>query len=145
MMDHSRWHRAAPAIEPLASDVCPIRQMTLDPSDGGSEGIAYTFQPDGMWQFGYLLTSALYSCQMKVLVFNQGDITSSDPGAHLMELHADRSQMHSEDSCSAAEDYDKELVPTDETLIWQRTTDEYGDVLMLRHPDTGFSAFRPMR
>lgn len=114
-------------------------------SDGGSEGIGYTFLPDGTWQFGYLLSSALYSCQMKVLVFNQGEIASSDPDTHLMELHVDRSQMHSEDTCSAAENYDKELVPADETLIWQRTTDEYGDVLMLRHPDTGFSAFRPMQ
>ncbi len=71
--------------------------------------IGYTFQPDGTWQFGYLLTSALYSCQMTVLVFNQGKVTSSDPATHLMELHADRSQMHSEDTCSAAENYDKEL------------------------------------
>jgi hypothetical protein len=112
-------------------------------SDGGGEGIGYTFQPDGTWQFGYLLTSALYSCQMKVLVFNEGEITSSDPETHLMELHADRSQMHSEDTCVAANNYDKELAPADEVLVWQRTTDEYGDVLMLRHPDTGFSAFRP--
>ena len=114
-------------------------------SDGGSEGIGYTFMPDGTWQFGYLLTSTLYACEMRVMVFNQGIITSVDPSTNLMELHTDRSQMHSEDTCSAEENYDKELVPGDETIIWQRTTDEYGDVLMLRHPDTGFSAFRPMQ
>jgi hypothetical protein len=113
-------------------------------SDGGSEGLAYTFLPDGSWQFGYLLKSALYDCQMTVLVFNQGMVTSSDPATHLVELHTDRSQMHSEDTCSAEENYDKELVPADETLIWDRTVDEYGDVLMLRHPDSAFSAFRPM-
>ncbi len=112
-------------------------------SDGGSEGNGYTFQPDGTWQFGYLLTSALYSCQMKVLVFNQGEITSSDTDTHLTELHADRSQVHSEDTCSAAENYDKELVPADETLIWQRMTDEYGDVLMLRHPRHGLLRLPP--
>ncbi len=75
----------------------------------------------------------------------KGEITSSDGDTHLMELHADRSQMDSGDTCSAAENDDKDLVPADGTLIWQRTTDEYGELLMLRQPDTGFSASLPMQ
>lgn len=113
-------------------------------TDGGSQGIGYAFRPDGSWQFGYLMTSALYGCQMRVLVFNQGELAAADPATHLLQLHTDRSQMHSEDTCSVADNYDKELPPSDEVLIWERTTDEYGDVLFLRHPDSGPSPFRPM-
>jgi hypothetical protein len=125
------------------SSVGYVDQTTGSYSDGGSEGLAYTFLPDGTWQFGYLLSSALYGCQMRVLVFNEGELASTDPATHLIELRMSRSQMHSEDTCSESGNYDKELAPADETLIWDRTTDEYGDVLMLRHPDTGYSAFRP--
>ena len=113
-------------------------------SSGGSEGLMYAFAPDGSWESGWLLQSALYACQMRVMVYKTGVLSDSDPATGIIQLDTQGAQMHSEDTCSEASNYDKQLPPDDETLIWVRTSDEYGDVLMLRSPDTGYSVFRPM-
>ena len=112
-------------------------------SEGRSEGVAYTFYPDGTWQYGYLVNSSLYSCTMRILVFRQGVLAAVDEAAHTADLDTQLAQMHSEDSCVTEYNYDKQLPPDDETLIWTRTTDEYGDVLLLRGPTTDVSVFRP--
>jgi hypothetical protein len=112
-------------------------------SDGSTQGMAYTFYPDGTWQYGWMITSSLYSCSMRVVVFRQGTLSAADETRRYADLDATLSQMHSEDTCVSANNYDRELAPDDETILWQRTRDEYGEVLMLRGPTSGFSAFRP--
>jgi hypothetical protein len=121
----------------------------LDPShgsysSGGGEGLMYTFLPDGSWQSGWLLTSRLYACSMRVMVYREGTLAGSDPTTGMLRLHTVAAQIHSEDSCSADGNYERELPPDDETLLWVRTSDEYGEVLMLRAPDSAWSVFRPM-
>ncbi len=113
-------------------------------SSGGSEGLMYAFAPDGSWEYGWLLQSALYTCQMRVMVYRTGVLSDSDPSTGMIQLDTQTAQMHSEDTCSESDNYDKQLPADDETLIWVRTSDEYGDVLMLRAPDTDYSIFRPM-
>ena len=113
-------------------------------SSGGGEGLMYGFAPDGSWQYGWMLQSALYSCEMRVMVYRTGVLSASDPTTGMLQLDTLSSQMHSEDTCSEDGNYDKQLPPDDETLIWVRTSDEYGEVLLLRAPDTDFSLFRPM-
>jgi hypothetical protein len=112
-------------------------------SDGSTTGLAYTFYPDGTWQYGWLMTSTLYGCSMRVLVFRQGTVAAADETKHYADLDTTLSQMHSEDSCVAENNYDRDLPPDDETIIWERTTDQYGDALLLRSPSSGFSVFRP--
>jgi hypothetical protein len=112
-------------------------------SEGGSEGLRYVFSEDGTWSFGYLITSQLYACLMRVMVYREGIVDYSDPVAHLLHLDARTAQIHSEDSCAADGDDDRDLPPDDEVLLWHRTADEYGDVLFLRSPTSGYSAFRP--
>jgi hypothetical protein len=114
-------------------------------SSGGSEGLMYAFAPDGSWQSGWLLSSQLYSCLMRVMVYKDGVLTDSDPSTGMLRLATVTAQIHSEDSCSADGNYERDLPPDGETLSWARTTDEYGDVLMLRGPDTAWSLFRPMQ
>lgn len=112
-------------------------------SEGRTQGIAYTFSPDGTWQFGFLTSSQLYGCAMKVMVFREGVLASVDEAAHLAELDTQLAQIHSEDTCVADFNYDRDLAPDDETIIWTRTTDEYGDALLLRGPTTEVTVFRP--
>jgi hypothetical protein len=114
-------------------------------SDGGSEGLMYAFLPDGGWQSGWLLASQLYGCAMRVMVFRSGVIADSQPSEGLLQLDTRTAQIHSEDTCSVEGTYERDLPPDDETLFWWRTTDDYGEVLMLRGPDTAWSLFRPMR
>lgn len=38
----------------------------------------------------------------------------------------------------------RSLRPEDESLDWSRGSDEYGEVLLLRGPDTSWRLFRPM-
>jgi hypothetical protein len=121
----------------------------VDPNGGsydsaGGEGVMYRFSADGSWSYGWLLTSRLYACSMRVSVYRQGVLAVSDPAMGMLQLDTLSSTIHSEDDCSEDGNYDHELPADDETLLWQRTTDEYGDVLLLRGPDTSFSAFRPM-
>jgi hypothetical protein len=113
-------------------------------SEGRTQGVAYTFYPDGTWQFGFLTTSQLYGCAMKILVFRQGVLAAVDEAARIADLDTQLAQMHSEDTCVAEYNYDRELPPDDETLIWTRTTDEYGDALLLRSPTTEVTVFRPV-
>jgi hypothetical protein len=113
-------------------------------SSGGSEGLMYAFAPDGSWEYGWLLQSALYACEMRVMVYRTGVLSDSDPSTGMIQLDTQTAQMHSEDTCSESGNYDKQLPADDETLIWVRTSDEYGDELMLRAPDTDYSIFRPM-
>lgn len=112
-------------------------------SDGSTQGVAYTFHPDGTWQYGWMISSSLYGCSMRSIVFRQGTVAAADEAKHWADLDATLAQMHSDDACIAANDYDRDLPPDDETIIWDRTTDEYGDALLLRGPDTAFSVFRP--
>lgn len=112
---------------------------------GGSEGLMYAFAADGTWQSGWLLTSRLYACAMQVMVYRSGLITHSDPATGLLELTASTAQIHSEDSCSESGNYERDLPLEDETLHWTRSDDEYGEVLLLRGPDTSWSLFRPLR
>lgn len=111
---------------------------------GGSEGLVYAFAADGTWQSGWLLTSRLYGCAMQVMVYRSGVITHSDPAAGLLELAASTAQIHSEDTCSASGNYERDLPLEDETLYWTRSDDAYGEVLLLRGPDTSWSLFRPL-
>jgi hypothetical protein len=113
-------------------------------SSGGSEGLMYAFAPDGSWEYGWLLQSALYACEMRVMVYRTGVLSDSDPSTGMIQLDTQTAQMHSEDTCSESGNYDRQLPADDETLIWVRTSDEYGDELMLRAPDTDYSIFRPM-
>ena len=113
-------------------------------SSGGSEGLMYAFLPDGTWQSGWLLSSQLYGCAMRVMVYRDGTLVESDPAAGMLRLDTATAQIHSEDSCSADGNYDRDLPTDDETLYWARANDTYGEVLMLRGPDTSWSPFRPM-
>ncbi|MFN8619683.1 MAG: hypothetical protein U0869_02905 [Chloroflexota bacterium] len=112
-------------------------------SDGSSTAEAYTFYPDGTWQYAWMISSTLYGCSMRTVVFREGTIAAADEAKHYADLDTTRSQMHSEDACVDANNYDRELPPDDDTIIWERTTDQYGEVLMLRGPNTAFSPFRP--
>lgn len=121
----------------------------VDPDDGsygagGTQGLMYAFGPDGGWQSGWLLSSQLYACRMRVVVYRSGVISESDPSVGLLELDATTAQIHSEDDCSDDGNYDRDLPLDHETLYWMRSTDPYGEVLMLRGPDTAWSLFRPM-
>ncbi len=121
----------------------------LDPNQGsyasgGSQGLMYAFASDGAWQSGWLLTSQLYACRMQVLVYRQGLITASDPTLGMLRLATLTAQIRSVDDCSADGNYQRELPHDSEDLYWSRTTDAYGDVLLLRGPDTTWSQFRPM-
>ena len=113
-------------------------------SSGGSEGLMYAFLPDGTWQSGWLLSSQLYGCAMRVMVYRDGTLVGSDPATGMLRLDTATAQIHSEDTCSADGNYDRDLPADDETLYWSRVSDAYGEVLMLRGPDTSWSAFRPM-
>jgi hypothetical protein len=113
-------------------------------SSGGSEGLMYAFAPDGTWQSGWLLTSQLYACLMRVMVFRSGVVSASDLMTGQVQLQATTAQIRSEDSCSADGNYERDLSRDDETLFWSRSTDEYGGLLLLRGPDTSWSLFRPM-
>lgn len=120
----------------------------VDPNDGSySEGrtqaVAYTFYPDGSWQYGFLTASQLYGCAMRIVVFRQGVVAAVDEVRRTVDLDTQLAQMHSEDTCVAEYNYDRELPPDDETLIWTRTTDQYGDALLLRGPTTDVTVFRP--
>jgi hypothetical protein len=126
------------------SDIGYVDPNTGSYSQGGATGLAYTFNPDGSWESGFLMTSQLYNCAMRVHVYRAGNLVATDPATHIVDLDALVAQMHSEDSCVNENNYDRQLSPDDETLIWERTTDEYGDVLLLRGPDTQYTAFRPM-
>jgi hypothetical protein len=111
---------------------------------GGGEGLMYVFLPDGSWQSGWLLTSRLYDCAMRVLVYRDGTLAESDPTTGMVRLDTLTAQIQSEDTCLAEGNYRRELPPDDETLYWVRSSDAYGEVLMLRGPDTSWSLFRPM-
>lgn len=113
-------------------------------SSGGSQGMMYLFQPDGAWQSGWLLTSQLYACTMRVMVYRVGTLAESDPATGRILLDTTTAQIHSEDSCVDDGNYERELPPDDETLHWVRSSDEFGEVLLLRGPDTAWSLFRPM-
>lgn len=114
-----------------------------DYGSGSSQSMAWTFLPDGHWQFGFLMTSALYSCQMHVLVFREGVVAEVDEPAAMVVLDTRLAQMHSEDDCVEANNYERDLPPDDEVLIWRRTVDVYGDALLLRNPTTDYTVFRP--
>jgi hypothetical protein len=113
-------------------------------SSGGGEGLMYAFLPDGTWQSGWLLTSRLYGCAMRVMVYRDGTLADSDPATGMLQLDTSTAQIDSQDSCSADGNYQRDLPADDETLYWVRSSDEYGEVLMLRGPDTSWSLFRPM-
>ena len=104
----------------------------------------YAFLPDGTWQSGWLLTSQLYGCAMRVTVYRDGTLAQSDPTSGMLQLDTATAQIDSQDSCSADGNYQRDLPTDDETLYWVRASDEYGEVLMLRGPDTSWSLFRPM-
>lgn len=104
----------------------------------------YAFHPDGSWQSGWLLTSQLYACLMRVMVYRAGVITGSEPSQGWLELDTSTAQIHSEDTCSQEGNYQRELAHDDETLYWARSDDTYGDVLLLRGPDSSWSLFRPV-
>jgi hypothetical protein len=89
------------------------------------------------------MSSRLVGCGMRTRVFRQGIVGGVDPGIHLIELTTELAQMHVEDTCVAANNGDRHLEPEGETLLWERTTDEHGDALYLRRPDTAWSLFRP--
>lgn len=125
------------------SDIGYVDPNTGSYSVGGSEGVGYAFAPDGTWQYGFLITSSLYGCTMRVMVFRTGVVAAVDAPTHLVSPDTQVSQMHSEDDCVESNNYDRELEPDDETIIWERTTDEYGEVLLLRGPTTDYSVFRP--
>ncbi len=121
----------------------------LDPtngsySSGGGQGLMYAFLPDGSWRSGWLLSSRLYTCAMRVMVYREGALADSDPTTGMLRLDTVTAQIHSEDSCVEAGNYERDLPPDDETLYWVRSSDAYGDVLMLRGPGTSWSVFRPM-
>ena len=61
----------------------------------------------------------------------------------MLRLDTATAQIHSEDSCSADGNFERDLPTDGETLSWARASDTYGEVLMLR-PDTSRSPFRPM-
>jgi hypothetical protein len=126
------------------SDIGYVDPNSGSYSSGGGEGLFYAFAPDGAWEFGYLLSSQLYGCAMRVLVYRSGSLAAADPTTHILELDTHLAQIHSEDTCAADNNYERALPPDDETLIWERTSDEYGELLLLRGPATGYSAFRPM-
>jgi hypothetical protein len=113
-------------------------------SSGGGEGLMYAFQPDGTWESGWLLTSRLYGCAMQVMVYRSGTIAESDPASGSLRLDTALAQIDSQDSCVADGNYRRDLPLDDETLYWARSSDAYGEVLMLRGPDTSWSLFRPM-
>lgn len=114
-----------------------------DYGSGSSQAMAWTFHPDGRWQFGFLMTSALYACEMRVLVFREGVIAEVDELTAMVALDTTLAQIHSQDSCVEANNYERDLPPDDEVLIWRRTVDEYGDALLLRGPATDYTLFRP--
>jgi hypothetical protein len=111
---------------------------------GNGQGMMFTFHPDGRWEYGYLMGSALFDCRMRVLVYRSGVLASADPAAGVLELDALTASVTSEDNCLADNNYVRDLPAEDETLIWQRSTDEFGEVLLLRGPATEFSTFRPI-
>ncbi len=113
-------------------------------SSGGSHGELYAFAPDGTWHYGWLLTSRLYACAMRVMVYRSGVIARSDPAAGVLELDTTTAQIHSEDSCVDDGNYERDLPSDDETLYWSRSTDAYGEVLLLRGPETSWGLYRPL-
>jgi hypothetical protein len=111
---------------------------------GSGQGMMFTFHPDGRWEYGYLMGSALFDCRMRVLVYRAGVLASVDLAAHTATLDAQTANVTSEDNCLQDNNYVRELPADDETIIWERSTDEFGDVLLLRGPATEFSTFRPV-
>jgi len=81
---------------------------------------------------------------MRVTVYRAGVIRDADPAARVLELAATTAQIRSEDDCSDAGNYERDLPLDGETLSWFRSADEYGEVLLLRAPETSWSLFRPL-
>ena len=112
-----------------------------DPSGGwqnaGGEGEQYTFDADGTWQYGWLLQSSSGFCSTNVLVLRSGILASDEPD-HILLLHAQQATITSRDSCAVDENYERDIDLTDDGLMWQRSSDEYGEVLRLRGPKTDY-------
>jgi hypothetical protein len=111
---------------------------------GNGQGMMFTFHADGRWEYGYLATSALFDCRMRVLVYRAGLLASVDLVAHMATLDAQTANVTSEDNCLQDNNYVRELPADDETIIWERSIDEFGEVLLLRGPEKEFSTFRPL-
>jgi hypothetical protein len=126
------------------SNVGYVDPITGSWTNGNGQGMMFTFHPDGRWEYGYLLGSALFDCRMRMLVYRSGVISSVDVTNRTLELDALSASVTSEDNCLQENNYVRELPADDEMLIWERSTDEFGDVLLLRGPATEFSTFRPI-
>jgi hypothetical protein len=143
------------AAAPLPSDVLGAwytgtvgNVQYYDPITGGwadtsGTGSSYTFKADGTFEFAFLETSSLYSCTMRILGYRAGPAVA-DSTVPALVLRDATHVLHSEDTCVAEWNYDKELELGFEVLYWQRGSDEYGELLWLRRLDTDWSAFRPM-
>jgi hypothetical protein len=103
-------------------------------SAGYGEGMFYTFNADGTFEFGYEIQAGSYGCTNTVMWYKSGGV-DSDPAAQSVTVRPSVALLNSRDNCHPEWNYEKPIDPSPEQLSWRFGKDAYGyDALLLGFP-----------
>ena len=105
-------------------------------------GMFYTLQADGTFEFGWQAYANSYGCSTRGMVYRRGTAAASDSTINLYDNVARASGT---DNCAPSGNYNRSIELKTETIILRPATDEYGNQgMLIRNPDNNYSWFRPM-
>jgi hypothetical protein len=119
-----------------------------DPSTGGNwqngygSGMFYKLNADGTFEFGWQTYASTYGCTTRGMVYRRGTATVQDS---VITLYDNFAHVSGKDNCVASSNYDRAIELKTETIILQRSVDEYGNRgILIRNPENNYSWFRPI-
>ncbi len=110
-------------------------------SNAYGEGMFYTFEANGTFEFGYRVVAGAYGCTNTVMWYKSG-VVSTDPVTVTVTVLPRVALLNSQDNCRPEWNYERPIDKRPEQLSWRFGQDEWGtEALFLRWPTGEESPF----